>query len=103
MFASFKLRDEEWEQDGRFFNSYNGGSCLQLIEIHRSLRVKSIWVSDDARPERKDEKWLNASATTHQIATRFFDQARHVFNLGFATWTALRAAAHVLFLGGAFQ
>jgi SAM-dependent methyltransferase len=59
MFASFKLRDEEWEQDGRFFNGYSEDSFRQLIEGHPSLLPKSIWISDDARPERKEEKWLN--------------------------------------------
>jgi SAM-dependent methyltransferase len=60
MFVSFKFRDEEWEQDGRFFNGYSEVSFRQLIEIHPLLRVESIWISDDTRPERKDEKWLNA-------------------------------------------
>jgi SAM-dependent methyltransferase len=60
MFASFKLRDEEWEQDGRIFNGYSEDSFRRLIEGHPSLLPKSIWMSDDARPERKDEKWLNA-------------------------------------------
>jgi SAM-dependent methyltransferase len=55
MFASFKLRDEEWEQDGRFFNGYSEDSFRQLIEGHPSLLPKSIWISDDARPERKEE------------------------------------------------
>ena len=69
IFVSFKLRDGEWEQDGLFFNGYNEDLFRQLIEIHPSLLVKSIWLSDDARPERKDEKWLKASATSHHIAT----------------------------------
>ena len=60
MFASFKLRDEEWEQDGRFFNGYNEDSFHKLIGGHPSLRMNSIWISNDARPERKSEMWLNA-------------------------------------------
>jgi SAM-dependent methyltransferase len=42
IFASFKHRDEEWEQQGRFFNGYSEDSFRQLIEGHPSLRVKSI-------------------------------------------------------------
>jgi hypothetical protein len=57
---STKLRDEEQEQDGRFFNGYSDDSFRRLIERHPSLFPKSIWMSDDARPERKEEKWLNA-------------------------------------------
>lgn len=60
MFASFKLRDEEWEQDGRFFNGYEKDSFRQLIRRHPVLLPISVWVSDDARPGRSDEKWLNA-------------------------------------------
>jgi hypothetical protein len=59
-FASFKLRDEEWEQQSRFFNGYREDSFRQLVERHPSLRVKPIWISYDARPERIGEKWLNA-------------------------------------------
>ena len=57
---SAKLRDEEWEQDGRFFNGYNEDSFHKLIGGHPSLRMNSIWISNDARPERKSEMWLNA-------------------------------------------
>ena len=60
MFVSFKLRDEEWEQKGRFFNGYSENSLRKLIKRQAELLPISIWVSDDARPERNDEKWLNA-------------------------------------------
>jgi flavodoxin len=60
LFASFKLRDEEWEQDGRFFNGYGEESFQQLAKRHTELLPMSIGVSEDARPERKAEKWLNA-------------------------------------------
>jgi SAM-dependent methyltransferase len=60
MFVSFKFRNDEWVQDGRFFNGYDEGSFQELLERHPSLGILSSWVSDDARPERKREKWLNA-------------------------------------------
>ena len=60
MFVSFKLRDEEWEQNGRFFNGYSEESLRGLVGGQTVLLPKSIWQSDDARPERRDEKWLNA-------------------------------------------
>jgi len=60
MFLSFKLRDEEWEKDGRFFNGYNESTFSRLIEGHPTLVPSSIWISDDVRPERRREKWLNA-------------------------------------------
>jgi SAM-dependent methyltransferase len=60
MFASFKLRDEEWEQDGRRFNGYSENSFRHLLLRHSGLVPISIWSSSDARPARSDEKWLNA-------------------------------------------
>lgn len=60
MFMSFKLRDGEWEQEGRFFNGYTQGSFRKLIDSHRKLRTASIWTSADARISRRGEEWLNA-------------------------------------------
>jgi len=60
MFVSFKLRDGEWEQDDRFFNGYSQVSFEELIKQHPSFSLLSIWTTDDARPDRKHEKWLNA-------------------------------------------
>lgn len=60
MFVSFKLRDGEWEQDGRFFNGYDENSFGELVKKDPSFVFCSIWTSDDVRPDRKHEKWLNA-------------------------------------------
>jgi hypothetical protein len=60
MFVSFKLREEEWEQEGRFFSGYSEKSFRGLIEGQAALLPESICVSDDARPGRRDETWLNA-------------------------------------------
>jgi SAM-dependent methyltransferase len=60
MYLSFKLRDGEWEQEGRFFNGYSEETFRELIESHPALLPASIWVSDDSRPTRRNEKWLNS-------------------------------------------
>ena len=59
IFASFKLRDEEWEQEGRFFNGYDVSSFRALLRRHPRLSALSVWTSSDARPERRHEQWLN--------------------------------------------
>jgi hypothetical protein len=59
MFLSFRLRDGEREQDGRLFNGYDETSFQELLRRNPSFEGSSTWVSDDARPERKNEKWLN--------------------------------------------
>jgi hypothetical protein len=60
MYTSFKLRDEEWEEGGRFFNGYDQNSFRQLMRGHPALACQSIWVSEDVRPDRKGKMWLNA-------------------------------------------
>jgi SAM-dependent methyltransferase len=60
MYLSFKLRDEQWEQDGCFFNGYSWESFLALIGSHPALLPTAIWVSDDSRTSHRGEKWLNA-------------------------------------------
>ena len=59
MFLSFKNRDGEWEEGGRFFNGYDVRSFEALVREHPVLSVTSIWTSEDVRPERRSEKWLN--------------------------------------------
>jgi SAM-dependent methyltransferase len=60
MFISFKLRNGEWKKGGRFFNGYDEGSFRTLLSRHLTLRLHSVWISDDVRPQRAGEKWLNA-------------------------------------------
>jgi SAM-dependent methyltransferase len=60
LFVSFKLRDGEWEQDGRLFNGYDEKSFRELVKKHPSFTLSSIWASDDVRPNRRQQKWLNA-------------------------------------------
>jgi SAM-dependent methyltransferase len=60
MFLSFKLWDGEWEEGGRFFNSYDECALRSLLQDHPLLQIESIWISNDMRPNRAGEKWLNA-------------------------------------------
>ena len=60
IYLSFKLRDGEWEQDGRFFNGYGEESFRAMIEFHPALLPASVWISDDTRVSHEGEKWLNA-------------------------------------------
>jgi len=60
LFVSFKLRDGQWEQGGRSFSGYDEKSFRELVEKHGSLAACTIWTSNDVRPERVGEQWLNA-------------------------------------------
>ena len=60
MYASFKYGDGEWEQGGRFFNSYDEGSFAALTRQHPSLTLHRQWQSEDVRPGREKQLWFNA-------------------------------------------
>jgi len=58
-YASFKYGDEEIIRDGRLFNSYNEETLKSLIEKQKNLTVIRVWKTQDVRPDRKDEFWIN--------------------------------------------
>jgi SAM-dependent methyltransferase len=59
LYASFKYGDGEGERNGRFFNDYDERSFQLLLRNHPDLELVSFWVSEDVRPGREGEKWLN--------------------------------------------
>lgn len=58
-YCSFKYGNEETQRGGRYFINLKEEKLLYFIE-NTGLFVEKIWITNDARPERKDEKWLNA-------------------------------------------
>ncbi len=63
LYASFKYGDEEYEKDGRFFNSYNESSFAALVATQPNLTVVGEWKSEDVRSERNKEFWYNVILT----------------------------------------
>jgi SAM-dependent methyltransferase len=59
LYASFKYGDKEYEKEGRYFNCYDENSINELIIKNNSLTLLKCWISNDARPNREDESWLN--------------------------------------------
>lgn len=62
LYASFKYGDKEFIKEERSFNSYTQESFTALIR-ETSFHCKEMFVIEDARPEKKDEYWLNAILT----------------------------------------
>ena len=60
MYVSFKNLDGEWESRGRFFSGYTSDTFPCLLGKHPDLNPITIWTTADLRPNRGDEKWLNA-------------------------------------------
>ncbi len=61
LYMSFKYGDEERvKDDGRLFSDFTEDSLRALIEGAGGFMLKSLWVSEDKRPERAGERWVNA-------------------------------------------
>jgi SAM-dependent methyltransferase len=59
-YLSFKLGEAEEVHGGRLFSDYTEGSLSELVGRHPSLSVVRVWRTEDVRPERSGEYWLNA-------------------------------------------
>lgn len=60
LYVSFKYGDKEEVRSGRRFSYYNEDSFERLLKTQNELSLESIFVTKDVRPNRSDEKWLNA-------------------------------------------
>ena len=59
-YVSFKHGTEEREKDGRRFTDMTDIILREDLVANTSLEIVDIWVSEDVRPGRADELWLNA-------------------------------------------
>ena len=59
IYTSFKYGEFEGERNGRFFVDFTETSFSNFIKDIPSIRLKSEWVTDDVRPGRGNEAWLN--------------------------------------------
>ena len=60
LYASFKYGDGEREVNGRCFTDMNEEKLKNLVAKASSLSISKTWLTQDQRPERKQENWLNA-------------------------------------------
>lgn len=59
-YLSFKYGSGEREKDGRVFTDMNEAGLNELIGDLQNITLLNSWMTGDKRPERQDEKWLNA-------------------------------------------
>ena len=59
LFASFKYGDGEVIRDQRLFNSYNENDLQKMLNDVENLKVIEVWTTQDVRPGRESEKWIN--------------------------------------------
>ena len=59
LYASFKYGEGSTERDGRDFTNCTEERLTGFLE-GTGLRLDTFWISNDQRPGRTDEQWLNA-------------------------------------------
>lgn len=59
VYTSFKYGEFEGERNGRYFIDQTEKTFTELIQYIPTLTVEEQWITNDARPERGEEKWLN--------------------------------------------
>lgn len=66
LYASFKYGSEERICNGRFFNDYTEKNLDTLLPAENQLSLLEYWITEDVRPERSGERWLNFIAKKEQ-------------------------------------
>lgn len=59
LYASFKYGNDERVSNGRFFNNYTERDIDALLTPETQLTLLEYWITEDVRPERSGERWLN--------------------------------------------
>lgn len=59
IYTSFKYGEFEGERNGRFYTDFTVETFTDYIRGIERLQVEEYWITDDVRPGRGDEKWLN--------------------------------------------
>ena len=59
IYVSFKYGEDDLERNGRLFTNCTEQRLQDFLE-GTNLSIKDTWLTNDQRPERADEQWLNA-------------------------------------------
>lgn len=77
LYASFKYGNDETIQEGRFFSSYEEESFGLLLKNHPTLRMLTMWKTEDIRKNRKGEYWLNVLAKKMHRNEKYTEGSRY--------------------------
>lgn len=67
LYTSFKHGDFEGMRNGRHFTNFTEPSFRRFVSDVCELEVEEFWTSADVRPDRGDERWLNAILRKKQV------------------------------------
>lgn len=59
IYTSFKYGAFEGERNGRYFADFTEETFTEFIRGIVGLSIEKMWITDDVRPGRGEEKWLN--------------------------------------------
>lgn len=59
-YVSFKYGTFSGERNGRFFTDLNERSFAEILKEIPELMASKMYITEDVRPDRRSEKWLNA-------------------------------------------
>lgn len=59
IYTSFKYGEFEGERGGRYFTDFTPESFQKFLTDISSIEIEEYWITNDVRPERGAEKWLN--------------------------------------------
>ena len=59
IYTSFKYGEFEGYRNNRYFTDFTEETFRAFIEDFAEIMICEEWISEDIRPDRQDEKWLN--------------------------------------------
>ena len=59
IYTSFKYGAFEGERNGRYFTDFTEETFTEFIKGMTGVTAEKMWITDDVRPGRGEEKWLN--------------------------------------------
>lgn len=59
IYASFKYGTFSGERNGRYFTDMTEETFVEFIRDIEELQIEEQWITDDVRPGRGEEQWLN--------------------------------------------
>ncbi len=62
LYASFKYGSFEGMRNGRYFTDFTEENLKEFWQSATAMQIFDMWVTNDVRPGRKDERWINILA-----------------------------------------
>ena len=62
LYTSFKYGNSEGIVNGRYFTYFTEKTLNEFLKNVTSLQILDMWITQDVRPDRKDERWVSILA-----------------------------------------